>query len=37
VYLWDEVLWIFGFAFLELNLDGWRGEIDNAEHDSVKG
>ncbi len=29
VYLWDEFLWIFGFAFLEVNLDGWRGEIDN--------
>ena len=29
VYLWDEVLWIFGFAFLEVNLDGWRDEIDN--------
>ena len=29
VYLWDEILWIFGFAFLEINLDGWRSEIDN--------
>ena len=29
VYLWDELLWIFGFAFLEVNLDGWRDEIDN--------
>ena len=28
VYLWDELLWIFGFAFLEINLDGWRDEID---------
>ncbi len=31
VYLWDELLWIFGFAFLEVNLDGWRDEIDNEE------
>ena len=29
VYLWDELLWIFGFVFLEVNLDGWRDEIDN--------
>ena len=28
VYLWDELLWIFGFAFLEINLDGWRDEIE---------
>lgn len=28
VYLWDELLWIFGFAFLEVNLEGWRDEID---------
>ena len=33
VYLWDEVLWIFGFAFLEVNLDGWRDEIDNEASD----
>ena len=29
LYLWDELLWIFGFGFLEVNLDGWRDEIDN--------
>ena len=28
VYLWDELLWIFGFAFLEINLAGWRDEIE---------
>ena len=33
VYLWDEILWIFGFAFLEVNLDGWRDEIDNEASD----
>jgi len=35
VYLWDELLWIFGFAFLEVNLDGWRGDIDNEMADDL--
>ena len=35
VYLWDELLWIFGFAFLEVNLDGWREEIDNEIADDL--
>ena len=35
VYLWDEFLWIFGFAFLEVNLDGWRDEIDNEVSDDL--
>ena len=35
VYLWDEFLWIFGFAFLEVNLDGWRDEIDNGVPDDL--
>ena len=35
VYLWDELLWIFGFAFLEVNLDGWREEIDNEVADNL--
>ena len=37
VYLWDEFLWIFGFAFLEVNLDGWRDEIDNEVPDEPSG
>ena len=37
VYLWDELLWIFGFAFLEINLDGWRDDIDNAVVDNLSG
>ena len=28
VYLWDEILWIGGFAILEMNLDTWRTEIN---------
>ena len=35
VYLWDEFLWIFGFAFLEVNLDGWRDDIDNEVSDDL--
>ena len=35
VNLWDEFLWIFGFAFLEVNLDGWRDEIDNKVSDDL--
>ena len=35
LYLWDELLWIFGFAFLEVNLDGWRDEIDNEVADDL--
>ena len=35
VYLWDELLWIFGFAFLEVNLEGWRDEIDNEVADDL--
>ena len=35
VYLWDELLWILGFAFLEVNLDGWREEIDNEVADNL--
>ena len=35
VYLWDELLWIFGFAFMEVNLEGWRDEIDNEVADDL--
>ncbi|MEM7431499.1 MAG: hypothetical protein AAF351_06120 [Pseudomonadota bacterium] len=27
VYLWDEILWIGGFAAIEMNLSQWRDEI----------
>ena len=29
VYLWDEFLWICGFAAIGANLSAWREEIDN--------
>jgi hypothetical protein len=29
LYLWDELLWIGGFAAIEMNLSEWRDEIDD--------
>ena len=31
LYLWDELLWIGGFAAIEMNITDWRDEIEN-EH-----
>ena len=28
LYLWDELVWIGGFAAIEMNLSEWREEID---------
>ncbi len=30
LYLWDELLWIGGFAAIEMNISEWRDEIDDA-------
>lgn len=30
VYAWDQMLWIGGFAAIEMNLSDWRDEIDEA-------
>jgi hypothetical protein len=27
LYLWDELVWICGFAAIEMNLSEWRGEL----------
>jgi hypothetical protein len=27
LYLWDELLWIGGFAAIEMNVSEWREEI----------
>ena len=27
LYLWDEILWIGGFAAIEMNIQEWRGEL----------
>ena len=28
LYLWDEILWVGGFAAIEMNLSEWRDEIE---------
>jgi hypothetical protein len=28
LYTWDEFLWIAGFAAIEMNINEWRGEIE---------
>ncbi len=32
LYLWDELLWIGGFAAIEMNVEGWRSEILQKQH-----
>ncbi len=32
LYLWDELVWIGGFAAIEMNLSEWRGEISDKQH-----
>ena len=27
LYLWDELVWIGGFAVIEMNMNEWRDEI----------
>ena len=31
LYLWDELVWIGGFAAIEMNLSEWRDEIDEKQ------
>ena len=31
VYVWDEFVWIAGFAAIEMNVAEWRGELVEAE------
>jgi len=33
LYLWDELVWIGGFAAIEMNLSEWRDEIVDKQHD----
>jgi hypothetical protein len=33
LYLWDELVWIGGFAAIEMNLSEWRNEIVDKQHD----
>jgi len=32
LYVWDELLWIGGFAAIEMNMSEWRDEIDEEQH-----
>jgi hypothetical protein len=27
LYLWDELVWIGGFAAIEMNINEWRDEL----------
>ena len=31
LYFWDEMLWIGGFAAIEMNMSDWREEIEGAQ------
>jgi len=31
LYVWDELLWIGGFAAIEMNMSDWRHEIDEEQ------
>ena len=31
LYVWDELLWIGGFAAIEMNMSDWRDEIDEQQ------
>ena len=31
LYVWDELLWIGGFAAIEMNMSDWRDEIDEEQ------
>jgi len=31
LYLWDELVWIGGFAAIEMNLSEWRGELHSEQ------
>ena len=37
LYFWDELLWIGGFAAIEMNLSNWRGEIHDEKLLSTAG
>jgi hypothetical protein len=34
LYLWDELLWIGGFAAIEMNLSEWRDELDEKQFET---
>ncbi len=28
LFVWDEIIWIAGFAIIEMNVVEWRGEME---------
>ena len=32
LYFWDEIVWILGFAAIEMNVSEWRDELEAEEH-----
>jgi hypothetical protein len=35
LYLWDELVWILGFAAIEMNVSEWRNELLSGANDDV--
>jgi hypothetical protein len=35
LYLWDTMVWIGGFAAIEMNINEWRDEIDDKADDDL--
>jgi hypothetical protein len=35
LYLWDELVWILGFAAIEMNISGWRNDLLSGANDNV--
>ena len=35
-FAWDEALWIIGFCAIEMNIDDWKKEIEEAETAAVR-
>jgi hypothetical protein len=31
LYFWDELVWIGGFAAIEMNVSQWRDELLNSQ------
>jgi len=34
LYLWDELIWILGFAAIEMNVSEWRDELSQEPSDA---
>ena len=36
LYLWDELVWIGGFAVIEMNISEWHGELIDKQEPTQK-